>query len=65
MNSIKQYCGVIFIVAVLALTACGEIKVKGDIDSDLGLLAEAYQINLRAMGEGLAYDELKELSEKL
>ena len=37
-------------------------KIERDINADLGLLAEAYQINLRAMGKGAAYDELKELA---
>ncbi len=37
-------------------------KIESDINSDLGLLAEAYQINLRAMGMGGAYDDLKELA---
>lgn len=37
-------------------------KIKEAIESDLGLLAEAYQIVLRAMGQGKAYDELKKLT---
>lgn len=37
-------------------------KIESDINSDLGLLAEAYQINLRAMGQGEAYNDLKNLA---
>lgn len=34
-------------------------KIKSDLESDWGSLAEAFQVNLRARGMGDAYDKLK------
>jgi adenylosuccinate lyase len=37
-------------------------KIKNELESDWGALSEAFQINLRAMGLGGAYETLKKLS---
>lgn len=37
-------------------------KIDKELNADLSILAEAYQINLRASGLGNAYDKLKELT---
>lgn len=37
-------------------------KIDKELNADLSILAEAYQINLRALGLGNAYDKLKELT---
>lgn len=37
-------------------------KIKDDLESDWGALSEAFQINLRAMGQENAYEKLKEFT---
>ena len=37
-------------------------KIKEELESDWGILAEAFQIKLRARGEGAGYEKIKELS---
>lgn len=37
-------------------------KIKNDLESDWGILAEAYQTFLRSVGQANAYDELKNLT---